>query len=57
MATGTVKWFNHAKGFGFIQQDEEGKDVLLFIDNILRNLLKTNLKTIYKDYFTFFKDY
>ena len=28
MATGTVKWFNDAKGFGFIEQ-ESGKDVFV----------------------------
>lgn len=28
MATGTVKWFNDAKGFGFITQDE-GEDVFV----------------------------
>ncbi len=28
MAEGTVKWFNDAKGFGFIEQDE-GKDVFV----------------------------
>ena len=51
MATGTVKWFNGQKGYGFIQPDAGGADVFVHISAVERaglGSLRENQKITYE---------
>mgnify|MGYP006134913523 CR=1 FL=1 len=41
MATGTVKWFNPTKGFGFIEPDEGGPDAFVHITALEQSNIDT----------------
>ena len=41
MTTGTVKWFNPKKGFGFIQPEDGGKDVFVHVSAVTQAGLST----------------
>ena len=51
MPTGTVKWFNSTKGYGFIAPDDGGKDIFVHISAVERaglQGLNDNLKIAYE---------
>jgi CspA family cold shock protein len=55
MSTGTVKWFNSQKGYGFIQPDEGGTDVFVHISAVERAGM-SNLQEGQKVNYTLVKD-
>jgi CspA family cold shock protein len=50
MSQGTVKWFNDAKGYGFITRSEDGKDVFVHYTSISGDGFRTLTQGMKVDY-------
>jgi cold shock protein len=50
MATGTVKWFNDQKGYGFIAPEEGGKDLFVHHSSIVGSGFKTLAEGVKVEY-------
>jgi cold shock protein len=48
MSTGTVKFFNEAKGFGFITPEDGGNDIFVHVTGVLEGQLNENDKVEYE---------
>lgn len=48
MATGTVKFFNDSKGFGFITPDDGGKDLFVHVSSVQTGTLNDSDKVEYE---------
>jgi CspA family cold shock protein len=45
MKTGTVKFFNNAKGFGFIKDDESGKEIFVHVSGLVDQIKENDTVT------------